>query len=210
MSFGFEPPNPGPPKRQLVVPYTRSRAVGRFSNAVVLTFTGNLDRVAMPIRTLPIETISADHVNEMRSRGIRESHNIDFKLELNLGTRDEKSELLKDIVAFANGNGGTLLYGVREGTGDLEGVVTETPGIRMEPDAIHRTIENLLRDSVDERIYGVLHRAVPGDDNRFYYIIHCGPMPLSWALAFWTMSPRILSGARVARYSAVAAPKSWR
>ena len=28
---------------------------------------------------------------------------------------------------------------------------------------------------------------------------HWGPIPLSWALAFWTMRPRILCGARVAR-----------
>lgn len=92
----------------------------------------------MPIRALPFDIITAAHVHDLQSRGVREDRTLDFKRELRLREKNDHSELLKDIVAFANAGGGTLLYGVEEGTGDSEGIIVGTPGLQLEPDSTHR------------------------------------------------------------------------
>jgi len=56
-------------------------------------------------------------------------------------SRDEKRHVFKTVVAFANGDGGTLLFGVGDG-GELRGVKDKLPEGR-------RRLNDLLRDLVD-------------------------------------------------------------
>jgi hypothetical protein len=56
-------------------------------------------------------------------------------------SRDEKRHVFKTVVAFANGDGGTLLFGIGDG-GDLRGVEDKLPEGR-------RRLNDLLRDLVD-------------------------------------------------------------
>lgn len=134
----------------------------------------------MPIRVAPFESIDAALIESLGELGVREGRTLDFKRDLNLVGRDAHSEFLKDVTAFANASGGTLLYGVEEGTGAEEGMAGTFTGISLpEPDATHRQIENLLRDSVDERLMGVLHRVVPRADGCFYYVVRVPASPLA-------------------------------
>lgn len=131
------------------------------------------------IRSLPFAAITAQHIEELREREVLEDHTLDYKLELKLEDRDARSELLKDIVAFANASGGTLLFGVKEGAGEQQGLIVDFPGLVLAPDAVQRTLDNLLRDSIDERIPSVLHRAVSRADGKYYYLIRVAPSPLA-------------------------------
>ena len=56
-------------------------------------------------------------------------------------SRDEKRNVFKTVVAFANGDGGTLLFGVGDG-GELHGIKDNLPEGR-------RRLNDLLRDLVD-------------------------------------------------------------
>lgn len=56
-------------------------------------------------------------------------------------SRDEKRHVFKTVVAFANGDGGTLLFGIGDG-GELRGVGDKLPEGR-------RRLNDLLRDLVD-------------------------------------------------------------
>jgi hypothetical protein len=133
----------------------------------------------MPIRSAPFEAIDEAIIDSMKERRIRENRTLDFKRDLDLFNRDLCSEFLKDVTAFANGSGGILLYGAEEGKGEDEGVIAALPGLELEPDATHSKIDNLLRDAVDERPMGVLHRAIPRADGRYYYVVRVPPSPLA-------------------------------
>ena len=133
----------------------------------------------MPIRVVPFDAIDANLIASLRERRVREDRTLDFKRELNLTDRNACSEFLKDVTAFANASGGTLLYGVEDGAGEDEGTITGLPGLELEPDPVHRQIDNLLRDGIDERLMGVLHRAVNRDDGRYFYVVRVPPSPLA-------------------------------
>lgn len=134
----------------------------------------------MPIRVAPFDSIDAALIATLRSQRVREDRTLDYKRDLNLVDRDAQSEFLKDVTAFANGSGGTLLYGVAEGEGEEQGLIVDLPGLELaRPDDTHRLVDELLRHSVDERMMGVLHRAVPRPDQRFYYLVRVPPSPLA-------------------------------
>lgn len=133
----------------------------------------------MPIRIVPFESIDASLIESLRERRAREERTLEFKRELNLTDRDTRSEFLKDVAGFANGSGGTLLYGVEEGDGEDEGMVVGLPGLELSPDGMHRQIDELLQCGIDERLMGVLHRAVPKPGGLYYYVIRVPPSPLA-------------------------------
>lgn len=77
-----------------------------------------------------------------------ETQYLDFKRELHLSRDKEKTELCKDVVAFANSSGGRLIYGVEElkdgnGIGHAENIVPLQEGILKE------TAENILNSSLN-------------------------------------------------------------
>lgn len=134
----------------------------------------------MPIRSVPFEQINADLIESLKRLRVREDRTLDYKRDLNLESGNDQSEFLKDVTAFANGSGGTLLYGVAEGRGEEEGRIADLPGVELPlPDKIHQTIDNILRDNVDGRIMGVLHRAIQRDDGKYYYVVRVPPSPLA-------------------------------
>lgn len=67
----------------------------------------------------------------------REDNRWDFKQDINMDTKAEFYELLKDILAFSNSGGGHLLLGVENGTQSLvgvEGVIDEANlGQKIQP-----------------------------------------------------------------------------
>jgi len=136
--------------------------------------------VSVPIRAMPFEAIDDAVIESLANLRVREDRTLDFKRALNLGSSEDQSEFLKDVTAFANGSGGTLLYGVSEGNGENEGLIVGFPGLELpQPDSTHQLIDNLLRSSVDERIIGVLHRSVPRKDGRYYYLVRVPPSQLA-------------------------------
>ncbi len=80
---------------------------------------------------------------------------LEYKGRLPDNTKEKKRTALKDIVAFANGEGGTLLYGV-----DGDDNAGEVIGLDGDPDTLVRRINDLVRDYVKPS----LHVHIKGND----------------------------------------------
>jgi|GEM_PF-5201948 Predicted transcriptional regulator containing an HTH domain and an uncharacterized domain shared with the mammalian protein Schlafen len=85
---------------------------------------------------------------------IPEGKHLDYKAELHLETGDQRREFVADVSAFANTDGGYLVYGIAEGESkdpaDLCGI-----DIIGTPDEIKLRILNIVRDTVQPRIAGI-------------------------------------------------------
>jgi hypothetical protein len=123
----------------------------------------------MPIRTIPFESITELHLQDMIDRGVREDHTLDFKRELKLSDSG-KLDLLEDVTSMANASGGTIIYGAREGDGPKRGVIVGILPLSIEPDAFSLSVENLLRDNVDERVMGIRHGAFEVEGGHIYVV----------------------------------------
>jgi hypothetical protein len=70
-----------------------------------------------------------------------ESEIVEFKQEVK-----ERQQLLKDVTAFANTNGGTVFIGIVDGTGEVVGIDVATADRR---DAFERALRDSIRNSID-------------------------------------------------------------
>lgn len=75
-----------------------------------------------------------------------ESYSLDYKKTLDIGTKGNKKELAKDVSAFANTQGGVLIYGVPEEAGDLPKPLADC-GMEVTDD-LPIQVENILLDTV--------------------------------------------------------------
>ena len=103
-----------------------------------------------------LASISFTDLEDLLANAVGEFRTLEYKSQLNRGTREEWIELLADITAFANTAGGDLLFGVTEDRGEP----TAFPGIEINDwDALERNISSLIRDGTQPRLQGVgLHR----------------------------------------------------
>ena len=111
-----------------------------------------------------------DHteIESLKYRAVREGPQIEFKEMLQLN-HDGQFELLKDVSAMANSEGGVILYGV---TQDDSGAPADMQGLELENvDELHNRIDLIINDNIDERIPGLRHRAVPRPDGKHYYLV---------------------------------------
>ena len=87
-----------------------------------------------------------------------ESTTLDFKQSLPGSADKDKQELLKDVCAFANTEGGDLVYGISESEeGCAEDLI---PIVGELPDAASRRITQVLDAGLDPRVQGVRIRHV--------------------------------------------------
>jgi hypothetical protein len=124
----------------------------------------------MPIRYLPFDQITAEHIVGMMQRRVSEDRTLDYKRELVLETDTQRRNFLVDVVAMANASGGVILYGAEEGTGDDEGRIVALHAMPLRVDEMQTRIEHLLRDGIDEHLSGVYHRPIPYDDGHLYVV----------------------------------------
>lgn len=125
----------------------------------------------MPIRFKPFDEITASDAQSLIERQIREDRTLDFKQQFDLSKDRDKRDLLLDVTALANAEGGTLLYGAVEGEGEDRGLIVDLRGMALLPDQTQLTVSNLLRDGVDEPLPGVLHRALLLQNGTYLYVI---------------------------------------
>lgn len=132
----------------------------------------------MSIGTKPFTAVSLADVEDLIARGIPESQQLDYKRDLALSDRG-KVEILKDVSALANAEGGTLIYGVAEGEDDRRGYPVAVPGLGISPDSTLLALTTLLADGFDERLSGVLLRFLPTGDNRHVLVVRVPASPLA-------------------------------
>jgi Putative DNA-binding domain len=96
-------------------------------------------------------------------------------LSLLNNTYDSKKEFLADVSSFANAAGGHLVIGMKE----QAGLPVELCGLsNINADAEITRLENLIRDGIKQRIYGVACQVVPLRNSSVAVVIR---VPRSWA-----------------------------
>jgi schlafen family protein len=91
---------------------------------------------------------------------IRETSNLDYKRSAALARTDvSKNELSKDVSAFANAGGGTLIYGIAE---DAKRHVPERLDEGIDPSVITKEwLDDVISSSIHRKIDGVRIHVVP-------------------------------------------------
>jgi hypothetical protein len=111
----------------------------------------------MTLRSVPIDSITEDHLRSLIDNQVAELRTIEYKRELPGRSDGEKREFLADVCSFANTAGGDLVYGMIEN----EGIPQELPGFEASDiDAEGRRLESSIRDGIQPRIPGVQHQPV--------------------------------------------------
>jgi hypothetical protein len=111
----------------------------------------------MAITNATLDELSESDLSEMVTDGVSESLHIDFKEESYGNSDSDKRELLKDVSAFANANGGHIVIGVKE----VAGVASELIGIRpSDIDAEVLRLEQIIRTGIEPRVPGCRLRSI--------------------------------------------------
>lgn len=125
-----------------------------------------------------IRRLNEQELVEFLNRRIPESTGvIDYKLELSGGKGPDRAnvELLKDVSAFANAEGGHLLIGMDEPTRENDGAAFLV-GVE-DGEKVATQIEQRCAECIDPRIPGLLARAVPLKSGKSAIVVHIPPSP---------------------------------
>ncbi len=108
--------------------------------------------------TKPLATLTESDLRLLITEQVPESKQIEYKRELPEGGEKGTVAFLRAITAFANTQGGHLIYGMNA----EEGIPVELNPIKMtSSDQVLQRFENLCRDSVQPRLTGVQYQFIP-------------------------------------------------
>jgi hypothetical protein len=106
----------------------------------------------MTLMSVPIDSITEDHLWSLIEDQAMELRVIEYKQELPGKRPEDKREFLADVCSFANTAGGDLVYGMTENGG----MPRELPGFETSNiDGEINGLENSIRDGIGPRIWGV-------------------------------------------------------
>jgi len=125
----------------------------------------------------PIDGIEEADLKFLIENAVPESRTLEYKEAFPSNTDADKKEFLADISALANSSGGDIIYGLRE----RAGVPSELIGIEVsqsEIDSRKLWIEELARQGIEPRIFGLKTEGIPLSNGRYAVIIR---VPKSWS-----------------------------
>lgn len=126
------------------------------------------------LTNVDFDSINESDLAELVSAQVPEGASIEYKKELYGNSDSDKKELLKDVSALANTNGGHLVIGVEE----KDGVANSISSIsESNPDSELLRMEQIVRSGIEPPIIGVKMRAVSLTEGG--YTIVCR-IPKSW------------------------------
>ncbi len=102
-----------------------------------------------------ISDITKSHINALLADGISENRELDYKRELPEGP-DRRIGFLKDVAAFANTNGGDLVFGIEEERNSESkhtGRAARILGVKDLDDARKIKLEQWIRTGIEPRVY---------------------------------------------------------
>ena len=116
-----------------------------------------------------LRSIAFADLDRLRSDRTSESSTLDLKRDLP-GTSDrDKNEFLKDVCAFANGDGGDLVYGVAESDG-VAAHLQPISAVLEAPDAAMRRLGQVLDAGLEPRVHGIELHSVEGEGGYFLVV----------------------------------------
>lgn len=118
---------------------------------------------------------SLDKLKQYIADGIEENIHLDYKAAGSIDNKDEKKkEISKDISAFANSDGGTIIYGVREFSDKNKKHLPE----KIEPiDRLEYSkewLEQIINSTISPRVPGIIITPIQIgniDENKVVYIV---------------------------------------
>lgn len=130
----------------------------------------------MSLSRVDFEALSETDLAELVDGQVPEGLHLDYKRDT-YGTSDaDKRELLKDVSAFANTNGGYIIIGMDE----TEGVASNLCGIKTaDIDVEISRLDQIIRTGIEPRIPGYRLRSTPLTPQSQAIVIR---IPRSWRL----------------------------
>jgi len=122
-----------------------------------------------------ITDINIEDIQILVDNEVGESKILEYKKELHIDTGDQRKEFLADISAFANADGGTIIYGIEES--NETNLPSKVCGITIvNEDELLRKVNSLLRDSIAPRIPDIDYRIIQiSDENQYIFIMQVKP-----------------------------------
>jgi len=121
-----------------------------------------------------LDAVTETDLQALIDHEVRESRTLDYKRDWP-ADRDARTEVAKDVCAFANALGGDLVFGMRE----AGGAAAELVPLRFANlDADLLTLTSALRDLLEPRVSGGLHaHPVPLDAGGHVIVLRVAPSP---------------------------------
>jgi hypothetical protein len=111
----------------------------------------------MDVLGVPVANLDASLIDRLVAEKVLEDARIEFKRQLPQATEADRIEFVKDVSAFANGRGGTIIYGVAE----ISGTASAILGLgTVDKDAEQLRLQQTLRSGIQPRIGGLALRWV--------------------------------------------------
>ena len=101
-----------------------------------------------------LDQIRDDEIANLVETHVSERQHVEFKATFEYKKDAAKMELLRDVVAMANGGGGYLIIGVRD-DGHGRAQTFAEPALMANPDSVIQAIRSLCHDHIAERIEGI-------------------------------------------------------
>lgn len=130
----------------------------------------------------PLSEVDFNDLQLLVSNKVKEDTRLDYKLTLPDRNDKGRVEFLRDISAFANTNGGYLIYGIQEEEidGNKTGVAEKIVGIEaLNTNELQLWMENLIRTSIEPRLVGIEFKGIPISTSHAVLIVR---VPRSWNL----------------------------
>ena len=127
----------------------------------------------MPPYEVP-DRIDEAFVQELVDRKQRENKHFEFKQQLNIKTDRQKQRFLAHVSAFANTEGGFLIYGIKQGDGQLKGKASEICDVSCpeNDDDLQLKIEDMIRTGISPGIVDADVEIVVIDTDNRVLVIH--------------------------------------
>jgi hypothetical protein len=122
----------------------------------------------------PVKDWEEKELDDLYQGAIMESLTLEYKDSRALGNHDhQKSEMFKDVSAFANSAGGILIYGMKE-----RGHLPLGTDDGVDPSRISREwIENILTSNIQPKIDNLLVKPIPLDSKRLGSVAYALEIP---------------------------------